>query len=692
LSGLGSTAAAAAPIGHVMPVLDQATATGPIARYVGGSVQQQTLTVALTDTLDATGFRAPRDTVPSQSSFQFTWHAEPLTPGATVVGYRYGLNKTGIASVTVDSSVHSVSLGPLDTGGIWIFSLVAIDAGGGEQQVTRRFMVNFAPDVWFAGPDPTAYPIVPGSGGQRYVDLPSWTPPPAFPASLLSCDSLTLRPAARTPRKTFFEFFGNRVYVRAENDTVDRNSWVILPTGGSDLDSPYLVSLGSSGSALPDTVDCASAGTPWTVRPDGLNGSPIGFRYRCPVALDPSGLLAVPSASSLYPNYDPSSVFYFPNISAYTNLIQSGKAYMVVMPVDGDGLMNPLFASPAGARQLADSVDAGLDTRPASIALRSKIMTFYVNRNPYFVFSDPGFRPKPPEFNGGAVYTYPTRALQLNLVATDPDPFDPGLPIGPGGPTPTSPLSYTVTVHGRNLAGRDTSYTSPANAPSISIDLDAAAPWIVSPDLTLSIRLCDCLACEQAPGSGRCVQYSIPVLAGPAVGTLASLVFAEATPTEARVRWAVSAAGPARVERRSTESGWQSMGELWPDGSGWVTFEDRAVEPGIRYGYRVSIERGGQWAVAGEAWLDVPRAFALALEGVRPNPAVGDLTLAFSLPDGRPVSLEIFDASGRRVWTQRATGAGRHLVGLGNRFAPGVYVVRLAHEGRSLSAKFAVVR
>jgi hypothetical protein len=135
------------------------------------------------------------------------------------------------------------------------------------------------------------------------------------------------------------------------------------------------------------------------------------------------------------------------------------------------------------------------------------------------------------------------------------------------------------------------------------------------------------------------------------------------------------------------------MAESWPDGTGRVTFEDRSVVAGERYGYRVSLPGADQWTVADEAWLEVPRSAVLALEGVRPNPGAGDLTLGFSLPNDQPASLEIFDASGRRVWTRAASfGAGRRLLGLGHGFAPGLYVVRLSQGARVLTSKFAVVR
>ena len=90
---------------------------------------------------------------------------------------------------------------------------------------------------------------------------------------------------------------------------------------------------------------------------------------------------------------------------------------------------------------------------------------------------------------------------------------------------------------------------------------------------------------------------------------------------------------------------------------------------------------------------DLGGAPMLALHGFQPNPAVGDGTIAFSLPDDRPVTLELFDTSGRRVWSTRtAPGPGPHNVRLHRSLAPGVYVVKLSHGGQVRLARAALLR
>ena len=120
------------------------------------------------------------------------------------------------------------------------------------------------------------------------------------------------------------------------------------------------------------------------------------------------------------------------------------------------------------------------------------------------------------------------------------------------------------------------------------------------------------------------------------------------------------------------------------------TSETGYVDPGTAGSYyKVSAvdlnDNESEFAVASlSQTTDVPavQAVAFALDGTRPNPAIGGrLMVHFALPTGEAATLELLDVAGRRV-TERtvgALGAGRHSIELaqGRRLEPGLYFVRL---------------
>jgi hypothetical protein len=179
---------------------------------------------------------------------------------------------------------------------------------------------------------------------------------------------------------------------------------------------------------------------------------------------------------------------------------------------------------------------------------------------------------------------------------------------------------------------------------------------------------------------------------------LASLVSARGERGVARVMWQVSGADGASLTawRRGEASGWSAVGEVVPDGQGRVTLEDRAVSEGGRYGYRLGIREGTRETFAGEVWLDVPRAARLSLAGARPNPAGRVLTIGYSLEDGSAATLELFDTSGRRMFSRDvgSEGAGEHefLVAEAGAWPAGIYLARLRQHGRALTSRVIVIR
>jgi len=173
--------------------------------------------------------------------------------------------------------------------------------------------------------------------------------------------------------------------------------------------------------------------------------------------------------------------------------------------------------------------------------------------------------------------------------------------------------------------------------------------------------------------------------------TATALALADIAATRERVtlRWH-GASRDLRVtlQRRGPNEEWSDRAELQADGTGLIHYEDTAIVPGQKYGYRLAVpsDRGTQYA--GEAWVDVPAELSLAMQGFRPNPCAGHPTIAFALPKAGPARLELLDITGRRVaakgWTSLAGGA--HTVTMtGERsFRPGVYVARLTFAGRTV--------
>jgi hypothetical protein len=183
------------------------------------------------------------------------------------------------------------------------------------------------------------------------------------------------------------------------------------------------------------------------------------------------------------------------------------------------------------------------------------------------------------------------------------------------------------------------------------------------------------------------------------VPALLSLASAVAEPGVVRLVWQGAGAAnlEATVERRSISSAeWSALGTVTGDAAGVLSYEDHAVEPGARYAYRLRWREEGMEHTTAESWVEVPRALELALEGLRPNPAVRDLDVSFTLASSAPARLELLDVAGRRrlVRTLDGLGPGRHLLRLGatTQLAPGVYWIRLSQKGEQRLARGIVVR
>jgi hypothetical protein len=165
--------------------------------------------------------------------------------------------------------------------------------------------------------------------------------------------------------------------------------------------------------------------------------------------------------------------------------------------------------------------------------------------------------------------------------------------------------------------------------------------------------------------------------------------------TSAREVWSLSLAGvPTWTQMTVTGSppdAWNHHVAVGPDG-GAAGIIGRPVML-ILGGASASVWEFNQDPTVG---LDPPIASTLGLEGASPNPASGPLAIAFTLPDGGPARLEVFDLAGRKIASRDVggLGAGRHVVELaqGRTLAPGLYLVKLTRGTEARSAKVAVMR
>ncbi|MBI5170500.1 MAG: VCBS repeat-containing protein [Candidatus Eisenbacteria bacterium] len=142
-----------------------------------------------------------------------------------------------------------------------------------------------------------------------------------------------------------------------------------------------------------------------------------------------------------------------------------------------------------------------------------------------------------------------------------------------------------------------------------------------------------------------------------------------------------------------------------PDAASWLanttntSYTDAAGSP---FFYKLSaVDQNGNESgfvslqPAGTAGVE-GTSLAFALEPPSPNPVRGArLAVSFALAGAGPATLELLDVSGRRVAAREvgASGAGRHTAELTapGRLAPGLYLVRLAQGGRTLTRRVSVI-
>jgi hypothetical protein len=489
-----------------IPIFDTCTCSGTVYFFDNfGTLLSKPDSTIITDQEDR--FTAPRDTCPSNSTLTFRWHGQPSVPQITVTGFRYKLDEPQFVEVGPDVHVkqyltHTGSDTIPPGSGEKIFTLRVIDQAFGTRDSTRRFQYNYSPDTWLAGPDPNQGNWIVKPNGDRYrLLIGGRIPPEGIAGSLLGPDSTLKLPALRPEMRTFFEVWQDTVFLRSDGDTVHINSWLIFHSGGFDRDSKYHVAVSNLATQLP-----GFPGGP-VLQPGPQNGSPVSFRMQVLTELWPNSALSVAAISNPYPIFDPNDVFNNPKIGGYEPVIQSGRAYAFTFALDGDnspdrriGAGIPGSIDPV---TLVKKVENGTAT-PYERSLRNKVLAFWVDKAPYLVTNSPAFLPTP-----GQVFTGPS--WHLELVGDDEDPFL--RQSAPGGPVTTKTLRRRITFIGTDAnTGGVLRFTDPLvylNQQSIDV---TPPPNLAPGPVTLEVEICDCDACEENPGTGRCRTVDFPVI------------------------------------------------------------------------------------------------------------------------------------------------------------------------------------
>lgn len=195
---------------------------------------------------------------------------------------------------------------------------------------------------------------------------------------------------------------------------------------------------------------------------------------------------------------------------------------------------------------------------------------------------------------------------------------------------------------------------------------------------------------------GITILYGIPSRGTP-TAVLVSNVSAEGLTDRARLVWQLGGDVVARatIERRDEAQGWETIASVLPESDARIVYDDLAVTPGTRYGYRLLI--AGEASPLGEVWVTIPAVAAFGIERVWPNPATSErLSVRFAVEKGGPVAVELIDVSGRRIESRQivAPAPGSHVIELasGRRLEPGLYLVRVHQGERRAQTKIALVR
>jgi len=162
-----------------------------------------------------------------------------------------------------------------------------------------------------------------------------------------------------------------------------------------------------------------------------------------------------------------------------------------------------------------------------------------------------------------------------------------------------------------------------------------------------------------------------------------------------RIRWqAPSGSGfTATVERYRDSQAWSELGPPTPLSDGILEYTDLAVEPGAQYFYRLLVlASDGVSGFYGTASVRIP--LELRMRSPSPNPARNVPVFEVTLEAGGTARFDLFDISGRAIWSQNLSGAGVHEIQPSppRKLASGLYIARLQAGQRVLKQRICILR
>lgn len=191
--------------------------------------------------------------------------------------------------------------------------------------------------------------------------------------------------------------------------------------------------------------------------------------------------------------------------------------------------------------------------------------------------------------------------------------------------------------------------------------------------------------------------YASHVGGNATVPALVSLIEARVFEGAIHLAWLI-ASGPAvgdRVQRREPNTGWADMGSAETDGTGRCTIVDEQVEPGHRYGYRLTWEDSGTRPTSDEVWVDVPARPALGID-LRSQTLTESSIVRIRVPDAGSAVLEWLDVHGRRVGSRDlefASAGTRDVPGKPDgSLPPGLYFLRLRQGTQTATVRAPLLR